>query len=146
MDTNRIKMLCCRLMDMTEAEYENDLFETGMAYLEQRHTGDVDLIAALQSMPQFWKWWSLQWAQRSQALLEKFNYSDATMVTSHLVRRNARACFIKTHGVVNLQHLYSRTVTIQALRNLLAQQEESQPGTEDRVVKNHLKSNSHGAV
>lgn len=114
MDT---KTLACRLMGLTELEYESQLFDCGMRYLEVRFGDDPKVMQSLSYSAVFWKWWLVQWEVRTRTSLQHFDFTDALMNPSEIVRKRARVAYDTAHQIDKVASLiYSRTVIRDALR------------------------------
>jgi hypothetical protein len=93
------KALICRLLGISQQDYEMQLFETAFKYLELRLKDDDDAKKALTSGKFFWLWWNRQWENRNERILHTFNFTDVLMNPSEITRKRARVAYDAIHCV-----------------------------------------------
>lgn len=110
------KTLACRLMGITELEYEMKLFNQAMEYLKVKFADDVEAQTRLNQSPVFWKWWKLQWEGRTKVMLEHFNFNDRYMNPSEIVRKRSHIAYDHCHRIDKIANTYSRSVLRESFR------------------------------
>lgn len=66
-----MKQEITQLLGWTELEYNQFIYDTGIAYLHQYIPDDRPGIAALERSRIFWNWWKNHWIQRDMQFVHK---------------------------------------------------------------------------
>lgn len=64
-----------KLLKWTELEYNQFIYDNGVAYLQQYIPSDEQGIAALERSRIYWNWWRNHWYQRDYQFMRKVNRS-----------------------------------------------------------------------
>jgi hypothetical protein len=69
MNHEQIKQRICKLLCMTDAQYAEHQYNTGLSYLQLYIRNNAPIIRELEGNKIFWAWWRNQWAMRDAKFL-----------------------------------------------------------------------------
>lgn len=69
--------------NLTEFEYNNIVFKSGLNYLVWETYADDEMLTRISKKPQFWEFWTKLVQQRNEVFVKK--YSNLTAVESRLI-------------------------------------------------------------
>lgn len=108
------KKLLLRLLDRTEQQYEDMIFERAYEYLDSYLNGDQDGARILTASRYFWKWWAMHWATRNRRFICDFMLEKIDHVISPSAIRMLREEYDLVHSVASLKIYPNRIVLDQS--------------------------------
>lgn len=75
-NVNRNERILIHLMAIDQDEYNEKVFDYGLAYLDATCPRDSSLQEALAHSPWFWEWWKRQWNRRNRILVHDLMLED----------------------------------------------------------------------
>lgn len=103
---SEIKDQVINLLGISEQEYNDNIYETGLKYLEHYIPDESPkIIRQIIGSAIFWNWWKLHWEKRDQAFCES--------QVIRLKERELRMIYHELHNPVSLaEELYANGVML----------------------------------
>lgn len=104
------KETICQVLEFTEQEYEDKLFNSAFEYLELNMHQDEYGINQLSQSAYFWEWWVQQWERRNKILNHIHKLDQVHRILSPADLRFLRERYRHTHSPERLNIYPNRVV------------------------------------
>lgn len=110
MRTDDHKQLLMDAMRMSEAEYNELVYDVAIEYLIQVLEFDKWGRDQLEAAHHFWAWWKNQWARRNNIVVFELELQSYSPAEYKLISDDVRAEFFKAHSLKTLTIIPNRIV------------------------------------
>lgn len=104
-----------RMLRISDARYNELVYNEGIRYLELYMGDDATGIATLEAMPSYWQWWQRQWSRLDAEFLDGVRSLDMPTDLDPWVRALATDYYDAIHNGSMLGHIrISRRIMLEA--------------------------------
>jgi len=104
------KQIICRILELSDQDYGNMVFEQAYAYMQKIIPTDHVGMDYLSKNALFWAWWENQWNRRDAIFINRWKLSTINYILQPPVLRSLKAEYYEAHDIETLNIYPNRIV------------------------------------